>query len=277
MSLLKKQAKLLVGRLGETLFPRVVEEIETGQHSGRDLRLKRAILYARSQRAKKQGDDQTSQNTLHQFWKTDTGNDFYMLYGHRFQDWFLGPHLKLVDQIEDYMQDNSIDQMIEVGCGDGRVLDYCSKRLTGIKRFTGLDINPMIIDANKTRYADNTALTFISENAQDWVPEHTGPGTLLFTYGGVLEYFSQSGLEALFERHTRQPGSVIAFVEPLDPGHDLKNDPDSHVFGQESSFSHNYRHILEKFDYHVRFEEEHQMGPIRWIMMMATKSKPRNT
>ena len=116
----------------------------------------------------------------------------------------------------------------------------------------------------------------MSENAQDWVPEHTGPGTLLFTSGGVLEYFSQHGLEALIKRHTQQPDSVIAIVEPLDPAHDLQNDPDSHIFGQENSFSHNHRRILEKFDYHVRFEEEHQMGPIRWSMMMAT-NKPRNT
>ncbi|WP_371170607.1 class I SAM-dependent methyltransferase [Aliiroseovarius sp. 2305UL8-7] len=263
--------------MGEKLFPDVVRDIETGRHSGRHIRLKRAILYSRSHRAMKTGNEDASESSLHQFWQTDTANDYYLRYGHRFQDWFLGPHLKLVEQIEDYAQRNLIEQMIEIGCGDGRVLDYCSKRLTGTKRFTGLDINPMIISANQKRYEDNPALSFVAGNAQEWVPKNTGPGTLLFTYGGVLEYFSQRGINQLFSRHTKQHGSLIALVEPLDPKHDLTKDHDSRIFGQENSFSHNYRHILEKLGYHVRFEEEHQMGPIRWIMMMATNSKPRNT
>lgn len=277
MRILKKRAKILAGQLGEKLFPSVVNEINTGTHSGKDLRLKRAILYARSHRAKKLGNEEVMENTLHQFWKTDTANDYYNRYGERFQDWFLGPHQALIDRIDDYSQRNNIEQMIEVGCGDGRVLDHCATRLTGIKKFIGLDINPMIINENKQRYAASKNMDFVSANAQEWVPRNTGPGSLLFTYGGVLEYFSQNGLNKLFERHTRQHGSVIALVEPLDPSHDLENDPDSHIFGLENSFSHNYRRILDKFNYNIRFEEEQRVGSVRWIMMMATNRKPRNT
>ena len=85
---------------------------------------------------------------------------------------------------------------------------------------------------------------------------HPLPGTVVFSNGGVLEYFSPANLERLFSTVAISSPAAIVLVEPAAPNHDLENQPESLVFGQEYSFSHNYRRRLIEAGFDVVFEQE---------------------
>jgi len=269
MKRLKNLVKYLIGGLLNIFCPNIVSK-EEDQHAGRNKRWKKAILFYRSVRAKNRGDTSGAEDTLHDYWQADVSNNFYHLYTKRFNDWFLGPHQELIDQMVVLARDGEYDHLIEVGCGDGRVLEHCAIQIKKITKFTGIDINPMIVDANIIRYADNSALKFITANAREWLPKNTEGSTLLLTYGGVMEYFSAQSLSIIFSDLAHKGNCAVALIEPIDPEHNLSTQTESNIFGAENSFSHNYRYLLEQSGFQIEFEKELELGQVRWMMILAT-------
>lgn len=60
-----------------------------------------------------------------------------------------------------------------------------------------------------------------------------------------MEYFSFETLTKVFCQLAKPHPAAVALVEPVDPDHDLLNDPASYAFGQENSFSHNHESLSE--------------------------------
>lgn len=261
--------KLSVGTILEVLAPGLARDIETGRHSGRNIRAKRWILYAKTRRAARRGDARGTQRALFDFWRADVSNSFYDRYVLRFRKWFLGPHHEIVDELEKLAGSREFRQFVEVGCGDGLALEHCAERLPRIPRFVGVDINPSIIERNRSRFAENPRLTFVAANAADWLDENVTDGTILFTYGGVMEYFDADALRGLFASLARRVGTAVALVEPLDPEHDLAGDSASHIFGAENSFSHNHAGLLREAGFAIQFQKELRLDGIRWMMLVA--------
>jgi predicted TPR repeat methyltransferase len=269
MSRSKDTLKYWGGSVLDMLVPWAVRGSDQDRHSGRFLRAKRWILYARSRRARAQGNAEALQKTLFDFWHADAADAYFDQYGDRFTKWFLGPHHEIVDQLAALSQTGTYTRLVEMGCGAGQVLEHCAEVLPEVQDFIGIDINPGIIARDQAHYAGNPRLTFLSADASVWLSEAAKPGTILLTYGGVMEYFAASTLSAIFAGLARQAPAAVALVEPVDPGHDLQNDPASHAFGQENSFSHNHEKLLQAAGFHTVFRKTLPLGGQSWVMLLA--------
>lgn len=265
----KKKLKLLAGHLLEALVPSLRRDLETDRHSGRFVRLKRMILFARSERAKVRGDAHGLQKNLFLFWRAETSESYFDRYLDRYEKWFLGPHHEIVDQLAILSRDGDYSRLVEVGCGAGQVLQHCAVALPEVHDFIGVDINVNIIARNKFSFAQNPRLQFLSADASVWLGENATPGTILLTYGGVMEYFSSETLSVMFRYLAQHRPAAVALVEPVDPDHDLLNDPASHAFGQENSFSHNHERLLMDEGYRTMFRKELRVGGVSWVMLLA--------
>ena len=273
MKTIRNVLKYAAGAVLDFMMPNLLNGQDKGRNSERNIRWKKAILYSRGIKAKRRGDTSSSEDALLKYWQENSSNDFYHLYTNRFNDWFLGPHQELIDQVVMLARQRAFEQMVELGCGDGRVLEHCAKRMPDIPKFTGIDINPMIIENNKIRYANNPALHFANANAWEWLPDHVGGSTLLLSYGGVMEYFSPQNLRLIFSDLAKKGNSAVALVEPVDPQHDLTLEQESHIFGQENSFSHNHKHLLESSGFNILFAKELFLGKVRWLMILAESAQ----
>ncbi|NJM84102.1 MAG: class I SAM-dependent methyltransferase [Tabrizicola sp.] len=274
MSKIKHAIKTVGGSFLEFACPAAVRELDSNIRSGRYLKAKRWILHARTERAKRRGTAEDLQKSLFQTWQTDVSDGYFEQYLDRFQKWFLGPHHEIVDELATLSRSGRYHRLVEVGCGAGRVLEHLSKAMPEVPSFIGVDINEGIVARNQTEYAADPRLTFLAADAAIWLKETAMPGTILMTYGGVMEYFSAETLTALFKSLAANGPAAVALVEPVDPGHDLEGDTASHVFGGENSFSHNHAHLLRQAGYRIRFRKTLDLGLVSWIMILAETEHP---
>jgi SAM-dependent methyltransferase len=275
MSDTKEIIKVWTGSLLETIAPWVTRELDENRHSGRFIKLKRWIVAARTAKAKARNDAAALQKSLFQFWRTDTADSYFDQYLDRYQKWFLGPHHSIVDQLALLSRSGAYSRLVEVGCGAGQALEHCAAAMPEVQSFVGVDINPVIIARNKVTYAQNPRLQFLSADASVWLEENARSGTILLTYGGVMEYFSAETLAAMFRTLAQHKPAAVALVEPVDPGHDLENDAASHAFGMENSFSHNHEKLLQAAGYKVMFRKTLRLDGIFWVMLLATAAPPK--
>jgi trans-aconitate methyltransferase len=270
-------AKALIGTVIEVLRPDLARAIDSpaprpqGQAA---FKTRKWILEARLTRARWRGDQTAVRNALAGFWRNDTADFFYDRFQERFERSFLGPHQAVVDELVAWDSTHPFQYLVEIGCGDGRVLAHCAARLPGIPRLTGIDINPMIIARNRKVWADQPRLSFTATDATAWLATESRPATALLSYGGVMEYFDPAGLAAIFAGLASHPGTAVALVEPLAPDHDLAVQTRSRIFGPENSFSHNYPHLLQTAGFHIRFRRELNWDGARWLMLLATDRQP---
>lgn len=273
MELSRSRLKLWLGSGLETLMPELSRDIATGANPSRFVWLKSCILYARTIRAQQKGDAGTLQKVLFDNWRIDRADSFYDKFTDRFDRWFLGPHHEIVDQLQALSRKTRFESLIEIGCGDGRVLEHCVAALPDIRRAVGIDINPAIIARNRETFRDNSLLSFTAADASTWLAEHMQDGTIVLTYGGVMEYFSAAALSSMFRSIAKYDRVAVALVEPVDPTHDLQTDPDSHTFGEENSFSHNHRVLLGGAGFEIAYSTTVQLGGVTWAMMIAVNSR----
>lgn len=268
----KNGLRIVLGRIAARAMPHLVREIEAGVQTGRDIRLKRWILFAHTRAAVEHGSEADISSALQSQWRSEIADDFYDKYADRFEEWFLGPHQIIVDEMVRLQAEMPFRRLVEVGCGDGRVLAHCAERMPEIPECVGVDINPTIIARNSKTFAAAPRLRFVAGNAESWLAREAGPATLLFSYGGVLEYFDPAALRRIFSDLAGNPGPAVALVEPVAPGHDLDNNTRSYNFGQERSFSHNHAALLSQAGFTVRYRSEIQLGGVRWMMLLARMS-----
>ena len=273
----RERAKFWAGTLLEILVPWAAHDLDKGLNSGRFVQIKRRILHARTARARAHGDIGALQKSLFQFWRAETSDDYFDKYLDRYETWFLGPHHAIVDQLALLSRSGTYSRLIEVGCGAGQVLEHCAAAMPAVPNFIGVDINPTIIARDREKFALNPRLQFLAADASVWLQENTQPGTILLTYGGVMEYFSAETLTAMFTTLAQHGPAAVALVEPVDPNHDLAHDAASHAFGQENSFSHNHEKLLLRAGYKVIFHKTLRFGGVSWVMLLATTVHPNAT
>ncbi len=160
-------------------------------------------------------------------------------------------------------------RLVEIGCGDGKVLAWCAGRLPSMSEVIGLDINAAVIARVSAEQPAGGRLKFARAEARDWLLAHPKPGTVVLSNGGVLEYLSQDNLDRLLQALAQAPPAAIVLVEPVAPAHDLKLQADSFAFGHENSFSHNHARRLNAAGFEVVFAEEMQISDVRWMLMIG--------
>lgn len=274
---IKSFAKRLIGRVGAVAYPSLTKEIHDGNIGGPKHELKKLIAQAEFARLQAKGANEKIQEALTRRWTPENLNaDYYDEYADRFETMFFGPHARIIDWLQSLSQEVGITHVIEVGCGDGRALSAMSKRIPEIARWTGVDINAAIIARNHETYAEQSSLEFVVADAAEWLQSHIGPGTLLMTYGGVMEYIAPETLSNWFTVVAKNNGAGVLLTEPVDHSHDLSDNPNSYLWGYESSYSHNHRALLEDAGFSILQMAEETLERYRTVMMLAAP-KPQES
>lgn len=276
VSALKNSFKVAVGRLAELLLPHLARDIDENRNTRRAARLKQAIIYARTRRATSHRDADALEKSLASFWKEQSGDKFHAEYIDLRFDTFKKHHAGLIEAFAAQIEAGAgpFKRIVEIGCGDGKVLDYCAKRLPQIGALVGLDINASALARASRDFAGTERLTFVEADGLDWLAAHPRAGTALLTYGGVLEYFAQARVETLFQVLAAQGPAAIVIAEPLAPEHDLEAEQNSLIFGREHSFSHNYPDQFRKAGFRLAYHEEMEQGWTRWILAVGIAGRP---
>lgn len=267
---MKQLLKHCAGSLLDRIAPALGEEVEMGDLSGKNAKLKELIADSRTRQAAQAGNHHHLRRHLSNYWRSDRGDQFYDAYPERFENWFLGEHYALVEALEAQLRERPrIRQLIEVGCGDGRVLAHLAEKFPQFRSAVGIDLNPRIIKRNTEIYQDSS-LKFLSADLFDWLRETQPSDFLLLSYGGVLEYLTEDELRELFSwmKDSSAP-ALLALVEPIAPDFNLDAEDSSRPHGIENSFSHPHRKLLLECGWKIEFEEVKEMEH-RWMLMIAS-------
>jgi SAM-dependent methyltransferase len=265
----KLTLKQLAGTVMGWCLPGLSKAVAAGDSRALSGKVGQLIHLAQTQRAARRQAWPELRQRLAGYWKGGEGDKFYDAYPERFEEWFLKSHYPMVEALVEQAGSGPFTRLYEIGCGDGRVLEHMAGRLPQLESLTGLDINPGIIERNRKTFAGNPRLAFAADDAKDWLRKQAQPGSILLTYGGVWEYFTQEELKSLFAHFRREAApALIGLVEPLGPDFDAAREKTSRPYGLECSFSHPHRHLLEEAGFTIVFDREVQLDH-RWKMMVA--------
>jgi SAM-dependent methyltransferase len=274
MGATRDMMKRLVGEAADLALPHLGREIDQGRNAANAPRLKRAILYARLRRAHARGDVAGMDEALASFWRSGPGDAFHGSFAEERFGVFREQHALAIDTLAGLLERSGADfsRLVEIGCGDGRVLAYTAERLPTVTQAVGLDINAGVIERAAVEYASDPRLSFVNADARAWLAANPQPGTVLLSNGGVLEYFSQRNVDQLFAAVALARPAAVVLVEPAAPDHDLDSRADSYAFGREYSFSHNPRRRLADAGFEVVFDEETQAFDARLMLMIGMQT-----
>ncbi|MFS4457079.1 class I SAM-dependent methyltransferase [Maribacter sp. 2304DJ31-5] len=142
-------------------------------------------------------------------------------------------------------QNEGYHTLVEIGTGNGRVLDYLSTKFHGLDKFIGIDLSEVQTNNNTRYYKKNPKLEFVTSDAFDWVDKHGQGNTIFLTFMGVLEYFTEQKLQDFLIRLNSLGKIIFVAIEPNGINHDFVKNPHSQVYGTERSFSHNYPKLFK--------------------------------
>ena len=265
---MRESIRNVCGVLATHFFSGITEQIACGETAPQG-KLGSLISSRLIQKAAAEGDHEALRRHLAHYWTGCEGDSFYSNFDDRFEKWFLGGHYPVFAELTRLVSENpgKYSRVVEVGCGDGRVLHHLSEQLDGIEEFVGIDINEGIIGRNRDFY-DSDKLKFVAGDATEWIGREAGEGTILATYGGVMEYFLENELADLYETLKEKAPVAVVMVEPLYDDFDLEREEASRSSGGEHSFSHNYPLLLRRAGFEIAYEEEPEME-FRWLTLMA--------
>jgi SAM-dependent methyltransferase len=273
-----KDALLIgVGAVSELAMPQLGREIDGARNTSRAVAIKRAILKARMWRARRSGSEETLEQALTAFWRSASGARFHADWGRASFDHFRNNHAKVIDDLDRFVRASALgfSRLVEIGCGDGAALAYCLEKLPWAERAVGVDVNDAAIDLARLSQSEASRMQFVCADAGAWLAAHPEAGTVVVSNGGVLEYLSQESFDRLLAAMALARPAALLLIEPLDAGHDLDAQPESHPFrslgsvGSETTFSHNHRARLQAAGFEVVFARETQFGQTRGIVMLG--------
>lgn len=207
-----------------------------------DRLMRRAIL----QKLEKAQDYKTL-SELHQNYWTNKGTDFCLSMEDRFKTEFLPNWAFIFDILKEELSNQSeeFNLLVEIGTGDGEVLNYLSSEFPKIDRFVGIDLSPNQVEINNKKFTDNKRLDFVASDGFDWVNQHGQSNTIFVTSGGVLEYFTELRLQEFLSKVNSLGKIIFIAIEPKGADHNFETNPKSELYGHERSFSHNYPNFFK--------------------------------
>jgi hypothetical protein len=228
--------------------------------------------------AVRRGDHETLRRYFTHYWSSATSVEFYEGFAHRFEELFLRHHSLIADHLGDALRDlgEGPVRLVEVGSGDGRVLEWFAEQLPGIATFHGVDLNDREIRKCRENHRDSSRLFFHSGDLLAWLRANPAPRTVLVTNGGVFEYLLEEELRTLFtELRSLCSPCLVAVTESIGDDHDLENETFSLPYGHEFAFSHNYPAILREAGFAISWERNRptepgeENHPVRWYQLLA--------
>ncbi|MFP4846277.1 class I SAM-dependent methyltransferase [Winogradskyella sp. PE311] len=248
--------KDVLGNILVTLRPQKVKELskkgltlELGDNLSLSERLMRRAFLKKVGKA----EDYDKLSQLHKTYWTKQGDDFVNHTQNKLANTNLPAYKSILEVLNKQVTDGSIkfNKLVEIGTGNGSVLNYLSSEFLSIDHFVGIDLSSEQTIINKETYNNNSKLDFVAGDVLEWI-EHQEKGDMVFlTFRGVLEYFTQRQLADFFKK-LNDLGNIIFFaIEPTDSNHNYEEHPGSKVYGFEASFSHNHKKLFEEAGFNI--------------------------
>jgi hypothetical protein len=253
---MKKFLKMIVGQILLIIMPKKATElsgkgmtIDMGL-SPRDRLIRDAIL----QKAKKKNDFETLSN-LHQDYWVNKGEEYFSsgFNNNVLENFFIPKCSFLFDLLQEQIKVETVpyNTLVEIGTGDGKILQYLSTKFPQIEKFVGIDLSSAQIEANKAVFTNNSNLEFVASDGYDWIKKNGHDQMIIVTSRGVLEYFTQSKLQEFFNELNDLSNIFFIAIEPTGVNHDILKNPDSEIYGSENSFSHNYPQLFKNSGFNI--------------------------
>lgn len=273
--------RLLKGTAGRMLMsvrPDLSNEIRNKPFSNHPPLSGRLIRNGHFMKAVGDEDHAMIRDFLRDYWSSGASDEFYEGLSHRYETLFLAYHSSIVDETRRAMADMPapLRRMVEIGSGDGKILDHFRRCLPDLAEFHGVDVNLPQVENNRRIHAESGRMWFHHSDGLRWLEQNGGRGTVLVTNGGVLEYFTRPELQGLFGRMGREWGNcVVSLTESIAADHDLAREPGTYPYGWELSLSHNYVALLQEAGFTITHvndrlttpEEADTVG--RWLQVVA--------
>lgn len=205
---------------------------------------------------------QTIRDQNRKFWEDKAATELFSETEDGFKTDFLPNCTFIFDILKTELSNASIefDTLVEIGTGNGDVLNYLSEEFPKINRFVGIDLSPNQIEINNKKFKSNTNLEFVTADAFDWVKEHGHGNTIFISSRGVLEYFIEARLQEFLIEINKLGNTFFVAIEPNGSDHDFDITLNSQLYGNEPSFSHNYPHLFKNAGFSLWHSSQQPWG-----------------
>jgi len=264
---MKDKFKAIIGDILIYLRPkRATELAKSGmtimrgqQYSKLDHLMRDAMI----RKAEKNGDHEKLASYQKAYW-VNHGQEFFDQTNDSFENAFLPQCSFLFDLLEAELaqQPEQFNTIVEIGTGNGKVLNFLSDKFTQVQRLVGIDLSVDQIEINKKNYAQNKRLEFVADDAFDWVNAHGQSHMIFVTSRGVLEYFTETRLLQFFNKLNSLGKIIFVAIEPNGVDHDFAQNPNSQPYGTERSFSHNYKALFEAAGFKIWHFSKKELGRV---------------
>jgi len=251
---MKQKIKSIIGNVLINLFPKKAARLEAKGLTMFDLNssfFERQMRYAILSNVESKKKPDHLSKIHNNFWVYQGINVFST--NNSFRDNFLPNCTFIFDIVKEkyFTSENQLTTLVEIGTGNGDVLNYLESNFPEIEKFIGIDLSKEQIKINKEKYKENLRLEFINADVLEWVKTEGRKNTLFVTSNGVFEYFTEQQLRE-FIKYVYSLGKVLfVTIEPNEKGHDFEMKPNSIVYGGERSFSHNYCKIFQDYGFTI--------------------------
>lgn len=274
---LNRRAKAFAGRFLGYLNPALSEAVHREPFDPNWGPAGKLVRNAHLARAVKNRDHRTLRHFFTHYWSSATAVEFFEGFADRFETLFLRHHAGIASEIAAALPlPGGRARLVEVGSGDGRVLEWLSREISEVSEFHGVDLNAREIEKCQTRHVGSERLFFHWGDVLKWLKDKPAPGTVLVTNGGVFEYLLEEELRELFGELSRLCSPcLVAITETVAVDHDLASETASLPYGYEFAFSHNYPALLRESGFEIRWERDRvtlpgeENHPARWFQMVA--------
>lgn len=266
---MKKKIKQIIGNLLITVFPGKAASLETqgltiinSNFNILERQMRSAIL---NKVASKNNFDKLSE--IHNNYWVKQGKEIFSS-NNSFQNNFLPNCTFLLDIVKERFlnKETPFETLVEIGTGNGDVLNYLESNFPEIDKFVGIDLSSEQIKINKEKYKENLKLEFVASDIFEWVKTEGRGNTIFMTSNGVFEYFTEHQLKE-FINYTFNLGAVFfIIIEPTVVNHNFELNPNSIVYGHEKSFSHNYSKIFQDSGFNILHHSKKQLPDYDCIM-----------
>ena len=190
------------------------------------------------------------------------GQEFFLRTDDSFEKAFLPECTFIFDLLQEELskEPEQFNTLVEIGAGNGKVLNFLSAKFLQIKRFVGIDLSNDQINANKRNFIENSRLEFVAADGFDWINGHGQDRMIFVTSRGVLEYFTEGRLQEFFNKLDSLGKIIFVAIEPNGVDHDFSINSGSQPYGSERSFSHNYKALFENAGFELWHNSKKELG-----------------
>lgn len=264
---IKKEIKNLAGRIVQLFFPEIRQNLLGGKNPTN--KVERIVLCSLFIELKANNQYEKLADLHKHVWASNETQGYYDLTSNRLKGMFGLVKNTLYESITNFIQEHSYEALIELGCGEGFVVDKLSEKFTDIPSFIGMDINESQIKKNKINYSTNKRLRFFSGDISKNINLIKGSNRIFLSFGGVLEYLTEKEITNLFESLSSQENIAIIIYEPIKPGFNIKKEKHSILYGSEFSFCHPYHYYLEKYGFKIINSKLVESDEINWMYVAS--------